>query len=458
MEQAGPPTRYYLMSSGERLSRHLRANGSQALLGGVTTSGVLAGFLSATNVNWSLLAYIGVAAGSALLILIALGSSFRQVWRLPLAAWARLDATPAGRPQPLELIAEPGAPTRQVAATQCVDPVYAAGLRVLLAPSRPMVIIPSNRRDVGREHELPLPLFAERRRRTHVEIDLRPFGIPISPYEFERELPEGVQDVDHTLAVKDLVFIPELAAALRDTNPMADAPLMWPEHCVDPAQLAQRDVVVVGGPDTNFWHGALYEPMAMQFASPPSSVPLALDLRDGSAGFPTYGSRSMSVTLAGISSVLQHTREERAELDERLYPTYGMILACRNPFAAAVGRSHWCAFVAGTRSLGTSGAVLALSMMVQAMRRDPAANFFSEVPTDSPRVRARVSAVLCRTIEVEQAVLRRDGKLTPRGLRRLPPEGLDPRYSDSYIPVEIEYLSYASGQPRWETLGRLRDP
>jgi hypothetical protein len=165
----------------------------------------------------------------------------------------------------------------------------------------------------------------------------------------------------------------------------------------------------------------------------------------------------MSVALAGLSSVLHHTREDRAELDERLYPTYGMILACRNPFAAAIGRSHWCVFVAGTRSLGTSGAVLALVMMLQAMRRDPEANFFSDVPTDAAEVTAPVSAVLCRTIEAEQSVLRRDGGLTPRGPHRLPPEGLDPQYSDSLIPTEIEYLSYAQHAPRWEMLGRLQN-
>jgi len=455
VQPGGLPGRDYLTSAGERARRHVRAHGTRALLGGVTASGVLAGFVSASGMQWSLLTYIGLAAGFTVLILLASGVPGWRRRRLLLGPASRRQQP--DRPRRLELVGATGAPIRQVAAARCDDPVYSAGLRVLLPPSRPLVIIPSNRRDVSREHELALPLFAQGHRRTRVEVDLRPFGIPMAPYTFERELPEGVQDVDHTLAVKDLVFVPELAAALRGGDPLADAPVMWPEHCVDPAQLARRDVVVVGGPDTNFWHGALFEPVARHFTTPPSSVPLALDLREATPGFPTYGSRTMSVVLAGMSSILPHTREERAELDERLYPTYGMILACRNPYAAAVGRSHWCVFVAGTRSLGTSGAVLALVMMLQAMRRDPAANFFSEVPTDSPAVRAGVSAVLCRTIAVEQAVLRRDGKLTPRGLRRLPAEGLDPQYSDSYIPVEIEYLCYAGGAPRWATLGRLEE-
>src|SRR5699024_5729347 len=139
------------------------------------------------------------------------------------------------------------------------------------AGARPLLVIPSNHLDVAREHELLLPMFAGRERRSRVEVDLRPLGLPIPPYTFARDLPEGVQDTDHTLAVKDLVYLPELAAALGATEP----PARWPEHCVDPVLLADRDVVGVGGPDTNFWHGALFEPVAREFGNPESSVPLA---------------------------------------------------------------------------------------------------------------------------------------------------------------------------------------
>jgi hypothetical protein len=454
MKFGAGPDRDYLTPFGERLRRHLSANGSRALLGGISSSAVIAGFLSATQVNGTLLEYIGVACVFSAIILLGLAV---PAWRLrAFVVPSRRVVTRPGRPRQLELVAaRPGAPTRQLAAARCDDPVYGAGLRVLLSPARPLVVIPSNRRDVGREHELTLSLFGQGLRRTRVDVDPRSFGIPLAPYSFERELPEGVQDTDHTLAVKDLIFVPELAALLRGSDPLADAPMMWPEHCVDLAQLAERDVVVVGGPDTNFWHGAMFEPVARQFASPPSSVPLALDLRERSADLPSYGSRTMSVALAGLSSALRHTRQDRAELDERLYPTYGMVLACRNPFAAAIGRSHWCTFVAGTRSLGTSGAVLGLVMMLKAMRDDPAVNFFSEVPTDSSDVRARVSAVLCRTLGVEHSMLRRGNALVPRGRRQLPSQGLDPMYSDSYVPFEVEYLSYGGGDPRWVSLGRL---
>jgi hypothetical protein len=255
------------------------------------------------------------------------------------------------------------------------------------------------------------------------------------------------------------VFLPELVAALTGGDETADAPVLWPEHCVDPALLAEHDVVVVGGPDTNFWHGGLFEPVARDFANPRSSVPLALDMREEGA-FPSYGSRSLTTVLAGSAAVFPHARESRVLLDERLYPTHAMILACRNPYAAALGRSHWCVFVAGTRSLGTSGAVLALTLMLRHMRREEGTTYFSEVPTDSARVRARVSAVLIRVAEMEQAALRRDGALQPRQRRRHPPEGLDPHYSDSYIPTEVDYLAYdePGGTPRWATLGRLGAP
>jgi len=449
-----------VLTRAERLRRHLRVNSGRAVLGGISVSGITAGFMDATDHDWDLLWYVVLAAAVAAAILAGLGAAGRRLRLLLLVPGAARARTVPGRPHQLELVSTGrGAPVRQVSAARCDDPVYGAGLRVLLGPSRPLLVIPSNRRDVGREHELLLPLFADRERRSRVEMDLSALGIPIPPYVFDRELPEGVQDVDHTLAVKDLVFLPELAAALAGGTGEAGAPIMWPEHCVDPVLLAERDVVVVGGPDTNFWHGALFEPLAREFARPRSSVPLALDMREPGT-YPSYGSRALTTMLAGSAAVFPHARGDRVGLDERLYPTHAMVLACRNPYAAAVGRSHWCVFVAGTRSLGTCGAVLALTLMLQQMGRDPQRTFFSEVPTDSARVRAPVSAVLVRVAEVEQAALRRDGVVQGRRRRRHPAEGLDPHYSDSYIPTEVDYLAYeeAGAAPHWATLGRLGPP
>jgi len=447
------PPRSYVLTTSERIRRHVRANGTRAVLGGVSFSAIVAGFLDATQRQLSLLAYVALAVGAAALILLGLAAAGARMRLLLLVPGARRARAVAGRPTQLELVATGrGAPIRQVAAARCDDPVYGAGLRVLLDPgARPMLVIPSNHRDVAREHELLLPMFADRERRSRVEVDLHPLGLAMPPYTFARELPEGVQDTDHTLAVKDLVYLPELAAALAATEP----PAMWPEHCVDPALLADRDVVVVGGPDTNFWHGALFEPVAREFGTPKSSVPLAIDMREPGE-LPTYGSRMLTAQLSGSGAVFPHSRADQVQLDERLYPTHAMILACRNPYAAAAGRSRWVVFVAGTRSLGTSGAVLALTLMLRRMRADPEANFYSEVPTSARRVRAPVSAVLVRVTEVEQAVLRRDGQLQPRQRRRMAPEGLDPHYSDSYIPTEVDVLAYGTGDaPQWTTLGRI---
>ena len=293
-----PPadSRSYVSTRAERLRRHLRVNSGRAVLAGISVSGITAGFMDATDHDWDLLWYIVLAAAVTVAVLAGLGVAGRRVRLLLLVPGTGRARTVSGRPRQLELLPTGrGAPVRQVAAARCDDPVYGAGLRVLLEPSRPLLVIPSNRRDVGREHELLLPLFADRERRSRVAVDLAGLGIPIRPYVFDRELPEGVQDVDHTLAVKDLVFLPELAAALGHT---AEAPVMWPEHCVDPMLLAEHDVVVVGGPDTNFWHGALFEPVAREFARPPSSVPLALDMREPGV-LPSYGSRSLTTVLAG---------------------------------------------------------------------------------------------------------------------------------------------------------------
>jgi hypothetical protein len=271
------------------------------------------------------------------------------------------------------------------------------------------------------------------------------------PLKFERELPEGVQDPDHVMAIKDIIFVPDLLMAFRDLGAALGTPATWPEHCVDPPLLAQRDLVIVSGPDTNFWHAAAFEAVAREFSRPPSSVPLAMSLRDDRA---VYGSRSLLVSLSAPAE-LPSTDEGRIELDERIFPTYAMILACRNPFASACGFSRWCVFVAGVRSLGTSGGVLALTSMLRLMREDPTRNFFSLVPASRSGVDIPVTAVLCRTSEVEQAMIRRDGDTLPRVRRRLPPVGLDPLYSDTYIPTEVEYLCYSNGKSKWEILCRI---
>jgi hypothetical protein len=90
--------------------------------------------------------------------------------------------------------------------------------------------------------------------------------------------------------------------------------------------------------------------------------------------------------------------------------------------------------------------------MLRAMKEDENRTFFSYVPAGRPGLSAPVSAVLFRTSEVERSALRRNGQLLPRERHRLPTEGGDPEYSDSYVPTVVEYLHYDDENPRWVPL------
>jgi hypothetical protein len=449
-----PSDRYYLMGRFERLRRHIRTHFKNAFLGGVSSSAIAAGFLDATGVSWSLLHYVILAASMTTIILSGQAVANPRYRYMLLAAMRRkTPKADVGLPALPLLAVTPSAPIRQIEAASCPDPIYRSGLRAICGTSMPLVVVASNRRDVSKPEELLFPLFTTGLRHGPVQVDLTPAGIPLGPYIFERELPDGSQDSEHTLAIKDLVYLPELGDALRRVGAVNPPPLIRPEHCVDPQLLASRDLIIVGGADTNFWHAALFEPVAREFEDPRSSVPLALDLRDTAGTFPTYGSRVLTARLAELASVFSHTRNDEVELDERVYPTYGMILACRNPYATAIGQSRWCLFIAGTRSLGTSGGVLALSLMLEAMHGDPTRNFYSEIPTVAVDVRACVSAILYRTTEVDQSMLRRGNEVIDRERKRLTQAGLDSGYSDTYVPTAVEYLSYDNDQPSWRPLG-----
>src|SRR3954454_9092045 len=130
MTAAEPAPRNYLLSRRRRIGRHLRAHGSRALLGGTTATGVLAGFLSASDVIWPLLAYIAVAAGAAGVILLTLSLRARPRYGLP--PLPRRPADPerdAALGRPPQLDAVHGRTGRRVT-LRCDDPVYGAGLRV----------------------------------------------------------------------------------------------------------------------------------------------------------------------------------------------------------------------------------------------------------------------------------------------------------------------------------------
>src|SRR5262249_28366875 len=187
-------------------------------------------------------------------------------------------------------------------------------------------------------------------------------GIAVESYRFERHLTEGGgHDTDHMLAVKDIVFLPHLAVALRSAgsgNGRPADPFIWPEHCVDMQFLAAHDLVLVGGGDSNFWHGAIFEPILRSFTNPESTVPLACDMRDTPSALSFYGSHAINLNLHNRHLIPGLETSRRHELDERRFPTAAMILAVENPFAKAPGRDHWCVFAARPRRLGTSAAVL----------------------------------------------------------------------------------------------------
>jgi len=447
------PERRYVSSRYEKFRLSIRRNLGKAAVSGVSVAGILAGFLSATGTVWPLLAYIAVIVTIGVLALFVLSLPGSPVQYLMLLMRTGPRAASGGRPRQLELVSStsPAWGARMVLASRSDDPVYGAGLRVLLGDSQPVIIMPSNPRDVGKPHELLYPMYVGGRTRSHVELDVRLAGIPLPVLSFERELPEGAQDPDHTLAIRDLAYVPELVLALREAGASLGTPLTWPEHCIDPMVIASHDVIVIGGPDTNFWHAALYEAVARDFDVAGSSVPLAMGLREVRNGSPVYGSRSMLVSLHDPAE-LPRPDDGPLELDERLFPTVGMIVACRNPLAAAIGLSRWCVFVAGTRSLGTSGAVLGLAAMLREMGNDPELNFSSTARTTQDGVHAPVAAILCRTNQVERAMLRRGGALLDRQRHELPLVGLDPDYSDTYLPSGIEYLRYDGPRSAWQPL------
>jgi hypothetical protein len=447
------PSRTYLSSRYERWRRHIRQNGTKATIFGISVAAIVAGFLSATGVVWPLLAYIGIIGFVSALALCVISLPSQPSEYLML--WLRNGRRPQfiGQPRQLELtFSSPNKKGKSlVLVNRCDDPVYGAGLRVLMDRPQPIIIMPSNPRDVSKPHELLYPMYVSGQSRSRVELNLQAVGIPIPALKFERELPEGAQDPDHTLAIRDLAYLPDLVLALQEVGARIESPVTWPEHCVDPMLIASRDVIVIGGPDTNFWHAALFEAVSREFEAPRSSVPLAMSLRELRNGLPVYGSRSILLQLFEPTD-LPRMGGAIVELDERLFPTYGMILACRNPFAAAVGISRWCVFVAGTRSLGTSGAVLGLTAMLRGMQNDSDLNFSSTVGTFRPGVQAQVTAILCRTSQVERAMIRREDKVIERQRQELPRVGLDPYYSDTYLPTSIEYLHYVGTESSWEPL------
>jgi hypothetical protein len=447
----------------EALVAPVRRYGMKSFPYAIAIAGTLAGIFSASGIVLPLLAYIAIACGSFLsVLLIFILSSprykflvFSLVYRRP------VKRDPVDRPYYLNLRGErPGAPVLQVAAGRRIDPVYEAGLRALLDSKNPVAITAAPARDVSRKDRLPAGMWGAGGSRTESLVDPSAYGIPLDAYSFERQYTGAADDTEHSIAIKDVIYLPHLAVALRaaayDATRPAD-PFMWPEHCVDIQFLAAHDLVVVSGGDTNFWHGALFEPVFRAFAAPPSTVPLACDLRDPTGELSFYGSTSINLNLHNRHLIPGLEKARRHELDERRFPTCAMILAVENPFARALGRDHWCVFVAGPRSLGTSGGVLALAAAIEQMRADPSVNYTTLVNTAEQDVTAAVSALITRTVRCEYAADDYTGAHRARGVKEIPIDRPDPDYRDSYVPVGVEYLDNHGEVPVWRPLVSL-DP
>jgi hypothetical protein len=97
--------------------------------------------------------------------------------------------------------------------------------------------------------------------------------------------------------------------------------------------------------------------------------------------------------------------------------------------------------------------VLALAAAIDEMRRDPEANYLSLVPAEhDDAVQVGVSALLCRVTRVERAWRQVDGRREPRAEVAIPTDHPDPRYSDTYMPVEVQFLDNRGPKARWVTL------
>lgn len=447
----------------EALIAPVRRYGVRAFLLALSILGIIATFLSASGIILRPWQYVAITAGLFVAVLTALILSsprykfllFSLVYRRP------VKRDPIDRPYFLNLRGDrAGAPVLQVAAGRKIDPVYEAGLRALLDSKNPVAITAAPARDVSRKDRLPAGMWGAGGSRTESVVDPTAYGIPLDAYSFERQYTGAADDMEHSIAIKDVIFLPHLAVALRaaayDGTRPAD-PFMWPEHCVDIQFLAAHDLVVVSGGDTNFWHGALFEPVFRSFTHTRSTIPLACDLRDPTGELSFYGSASINLNLHNRHLIPGLENARRYELDERRFPTSAMILAVENPFAKALGRDHWCVFVAGPRSLGTSGGVLALAAILEEMRANPSVNYTTLVTTAEPDVTAAVSALITRTVRCEYAADDYTGALRTRGTNDIPTDRPDPDYRDSYVPVGVEYLDNHGEVPVWRPLVNL-DP
>jgi hypothetical protein len=438
-------------SKWDRISYAIRGDGIAAAVSAGAVVGFVAGILSTADV-WTgrtgLLRYVALWAVVAALIIAlrqrwvrrsALGLFLRGGRRSvdpasPIAARSGTDNTRALTQKTARLVMLTATP----------DPVYIGTFRSLLHDDvRALIVTPCNPRDVSRPENLLNPIVVAQWDGAPLKVDL---GRWTTGVELIRQLPRG-NDVNHTFASRDFCYVAELSQQLARIG-TPSTPVSRPEHCVDPDLLAEHDLVVLAGPDTNFWHAALYEAVARRFERPQSSVPLAVGLRDDSShGLPIYGSADLFTRVVGAarSVGLRADAAGAVRISEVARPTMGFVLATTNPLSDPA-RPRWCVFSAGLRSVGTMAATLCLTSLLRALRADERRDFWSLVPSpDVSGAVGTVAAMLVRASTVEAAGAP-DGARTAR---TMPHDRPDPDYRDSYIVTGAEVLDCHPAEPAW---------
>jgi hypothetical protein len=434
----------------DRLAFAVRRDGVPSAVAAAAIVGFAAGMLDATGHEEPLLAYTltWLALTVVVLVLRRRWLRFRVMLTLLRPFATRQRHTPGAGPPPVEMRSASGAPRqdRQTPAVRALlgltstpDPFLLGSFGSLVHPGlSPLIVTACNPRDIGRSENLLHPILAAQWDGEPVTVDLRPAGPEV---RLIRQLPRG-NDQEHTMASRDICYLADLGAELLALagDVRAHCPLVMPEHCVDTELLAKHDLVLVSGPDTNFWHAALFEAVATGFDAPPSTLALPMSLRDmTSGGVAVYGSSDLFVRLRGASLATGREADgDSVRLSETARPTYGAVMATTNPLSSAAD-PHWCLFAAGLRSLGTMAATLVVTSLLRAMRRNGRNDFWSLAPVlDVVGAYAPVAAALVRGER--------------RATLAVPHDRPDPAYRDSYVVMTAEILDTTGPTAEWRTV------
>ena len=435
------------MPRGRWLNRSvktLRVQGTRAFAIGCTGTALIVGVVSASGQHVSLPLSIlsGFAIGVAYLALASNGS---RVSLAALLAQERRVALEIASDQP------PRAASirmqRALSLLQCDDDAYHAGnMSILRDFEGPWIAVtPTAAHEVGQIDSYPAGMFAVgvgSGLMTQYSLKGK-FGLDVPDIDFRRMLPGGRSEEDHGVRTRDYAFLADLAGAVAKRGGNVERPFIWPEHTVDPFMLADHNVVVVGGPDTNFWHAALLELSHQAFTLPPSPIRLGVSTRsDQSGGVPTYGMEQVWVDVPGLDRVIPEVPPGRpAVMHANRYPSYAFILAMDNRLAMAKGKRRAVVLVFGMRSLATTAAVSALATVFGSELSGLPCN-----TTLSARVVAPSSVWIVRVTEAE-CMARSSGE--PREVLSVPSSGAMSTYHDSLMPRALEILTGTAGAIGW---------